>query len=70
MGGYMSVETFETWSLAIGITSLIAYMAFIVWDLAKKSEAGKFGTVVLFAALGLGAAGFVIKTVMVETLAL
>jgi len=70
MGVYMSVETFETWSLGIGITALIAYMAFIVWDLAKKSEAGKFGTFVLFAALGLGAAGFVIKTVMVETLAL
>ena len=66
----MSIETFESWSLAIGITALIAYMAYIVWDLAKKSEAGKFGTVVLFAALGMGAAGFVIKAVLVETLAL
>ncbi|KZX83423.1 hypothetical protein A3715_17715 [Oleiphilus sp. HI0009] len=64
----MSVETFETWSLAIGITALIAYMAYIVWDLAKKSDAGKFGTMVLFAALGMGAAGFVIKAVLVETL--
>ncbi len=66
----MSIETFESWSLAIGITALIAYMAYIVWDLAKRSEAGKFGTVVLFAALGMGAAGFVIKAVLVETLAL
>lgn len=66
----MSVETFETWSLTIGISVLIAYMAYIVWDLAKKSDAGKFGTVVLFAALGLGAAGFVIKAVLVETLQL
>lgn len=66
----MSIETFESWSLAIGITALIAYMAYIVWDLAKKSDAGKFGTVVLFAALGMGAAGFVIKAVLVETLAL
>ncbi|KZY63570.1 hypothetical protein A3742_03540 [Oleiphilus sp. HI0071] len=66
----MSVETFETWSLTIGITVLIAYMAYIVWDLAKKSDAGKFGTVVLFAALGMGAAGFVIKAVLVETLQL
>ncbi|KZZ59326.1 hypothetical protein A3760_27795, partial [Oleiphilus sp. HI0122] len=63
-------ETFETWSLTIGITVLIAYMAYIVWDLAKKSDAGKFGTVVLFAALGMGAAGFVIKAVLVETLQL
>ena len=66
----MSVETFETWSLTIGISVLIAYMAYIVWDLAKKSDAGKFGTVVLFAALGMGAAGFVIKAVLVETLQL
>jgi hypothetical protein len=66
----MSVETFETWSLTIGIAVLIAYMAYIVWDLAKKSDAGKFGTVVLFAALGMGAAGFVIKAVLVETLQL
>jgi uncharacterized protein DUF2788 len=49
---------------------LIGYMAYIVWDLAKKSEAGRFGTVVLFAALGLGAAGFVIKAVLVESLQL
>ncbi len=66
----MSIETFETWSLTIGIGVLIAYMAYIVWDLAKKSDAGKFGTVVLFAALGMGAAGFVIKAVLVETLQL
>lgn len=66
----MSIETFETWSLTIGIAVLIAYMAYIVWDLAKKSDAGKFGTVVLFAALGMGAAGFVIKAVLVETLQL
>ena len=66
----MSVESFESWSLTIGIAVLIAYMAYIVWDLAKKSDAGKFGTVVLFAALGMGAAGFVIKAVLVETLQL
>jgi len=64
----MSVETFETWSLTIGIGALILYMAYIVWDLAKRSEAGKFGTTILFAALGMGAAGFIIKAVLVETL--
>lgn len=64
----MTIEMFEEWSLAIGITLLIAYMAYIVWDLAKKSGAGKFGTIVLFGALGMGAAGFVIKAILVETL--
>lgn len=66
----MTIEMFEEWSLTIGITFLIGYMAYIVWDLAKKSEAGRFGTFVLFAALGLGAAGFVIKAVLVESLQL
>jgi hypothetical protein len=43
-------------------------MAFIVWDLAKKSNAGKFGTAILFFALGLGVLGFVIKTVVIGSL--
>ncbi|WP_353934534.1 DUF2788 domain-containing protein, partial [Acinetobacter baumannii] len=30
------------------VTVLILCMAFIVWDLAKKSKAGKFGTLILF----------------------
>lgn len=66
----MNVQTFEEISLAVGITFLIAYMGYIVWDLAKKSDAGRFGTIVLFAALGMGAAGFVIKAVLVETMQL
>jgi hypothetical protein len=64
----MTIEVFEEVSLAIGITFLIGYMAYIVWDLAKRSEAGRFGTTILFAALGMGAAGFVIKAVLVEAL--
>lgn len=43
-------------------------MVFIVWDLARKSKAGKFGTFILFLALGLGLLGFIIKTVLVEML--
>lgn len=64
----MPVEQFENLSLVILITGLIAWMGFIVFDLAKRSNAGKFGTTVLFAALGLGAFGFIIKTVLVEVL--
>ena len=64
----MSVEVFETWSLYLGIGGLILFMGFIMWDLAHKSRAGKFGTFVLFTALGLGLMGFLIKTVMVEVL--
>ena len=62
----MDIETFENWSLILGVGGLIAFMTFIMWDLAKQSKAGRFGTFVLFAALGLGLLGFLIKTVLVE----
>jgi hypothetical protein len=62
----MSVEQFETISLYVLVTALILYMGYIVWDLAKRSEAGKFGTFILFFALGLGVFGFIAKTVIVE----
>ena len=62
----MTVEQFETWSLYLGVGGLIGFMVFIVWDLARKSKAGRLGTFVLFLALGLGLLGFIIKTLLVE----
>lgn len=62
----MTVEAFEAISLYVLVGGLIFYMGFIVWDLAKKSNAGKFGTTILFIALGLGVFGFIAKTVIVE----
>ena len=47
---------------------LILFMFFIVWDLAKKSNAGKFGTFVLFGVLGFAIMVFVIKEVFVHIL--
>lgn len=64
----MTFETFETVSLYVLVGGLIFYMGFIVWDLAKKSNAGKFGTSVLFFALGLGVFGFIVKTIIVEVM--
>ena len=64
----MTVEQFENWSLYICVGGLIGFMIFIVWDLAKKSKAGRFGTFILFFALGLGLLGFIIKTVLVSSL--
>jgi hypothetical protein len=51
-------------SLQIGLTALIAYMGWIVYDLAKGSKAGRFGTFVMFGALGLGVFGFMIKGIL------
>ena len=50
------------------LTGLIVWMGIIVWDLAKKSQAGRFGTLALFTVLGAGVVGFIVKTVMVEIL--
>jgi hypothetical protein len=58
------LETFEAWITPIMIGSLILFMGFIIWDLARKSRAGKFGTVMLFVVLGAGILGYVLKVVI------
>jgi hypothetical protein len=55
----------ETIALNVGLVVFAAYIFFIIYDLAKKSKAGKFGTAVLFFALGLGLAAFLVKSVAV-----
>jgi uncharacterized membrane protein len=61
----MEPEVFEEWMMTILVTVLIGFMCFIVWDLAKKSKAGRFGTMILFGVLGLGVLAFVIKSVVI-----
>lgn len=60
----MTTEQFEVWSMYIGIGVLIFFMFFIIYDLGKKSDAGKFGNFILFLALGLGMVGFLIKILL------
>tara|TARA_R110001599_G_scaffold340259_1_gene560420 strand:- start:131 stop:331 length:201 start_codon:yes stop_codon:yes gene_type:complete len=62
----MTFELFETISLYVLVGGLIFYMGFIVWDLSKRSKAGRFGTAVLFFALGFGVFGFIAKSFVVE----
>ncbi|MGM0570372.1 DUF2788 domain-containing protein [Marinobacter sp.] len=64
----MNEALFSEIALYICLTGLIGWMGFIVWDLAKKSQAGRFGTIALFTVLGAGVVGFVIKTVLVEVM--
>ena len=64
----METEAFESMMMTSLIIALVGFMAFIVWDLAKKSNAGVFGTAVLFFALGLGVLGFIIKTVVIGSI--
>ncbi|GAB5414221.1 MAG: hypothetical protein Cons2KO_18240 [Congregibacter sp.] len=49
------------YGVTIGVGALVLFMVFIIWDLAKRSNAGAFGTMILYLALALGVLGFVIK---------
>jgi len=60
----MSVQTFESISLFLGVGGLIAYMVYIMFRLAQESNAGRFGSLVIFGTLGLGIAGFAVKSVI------
>jgi hypothetical protein len=57
---------YEEHFVTFGIAGLILYMMFIIYRLAKDSNAGKFGYFILFFALGLGMVGFIAKIVIVE----
>lgn len=42
----------------------IGFLFFIMWDISKKSKAGKAGTFWIFVALGMGFFGFLAKGVI------
>lgn len=44
----MDPAVFEEWMMTGLVSILIIFMGFIVWDLAKKSKAGRFGSFILF----------------------
>lgn len=60
----MSIETFESLSLTIGIGGLVLYMIYIMYKLADESGAGRFGSAMIFLTLGLGIVGFAAKSVI------
>ena len=62
----MRLAEIEAIMLNVGIFVFAAFVFFIIYDLAKKSNAGRFGTIVLFLGLGLGLSVFLIKTIVVE----
>ncbi|MDZ5604499.1 DUF2788 domain-containing protein [Pseudomonas sp. RP23018S] len=64
----MDPAVFEEWMMISLVSLLIGFMGFIVWDLAKQSKAGRFGTLILFVVLGLGVMAFVIKSVAVAVI--
>jgi hypothetical protein len=60
----MSDQWLTEYGVTLGVGALILFMIFIVWDLAKRSDAGKLGTMILYIALAMGIFGFVIKIII------
>ena len=50
--------------LSDGVGAFIAYMLFIIGQLAWESKAGRFGTFVIFLGLGVGLLGLLAKEVI------
>jgi ABC-type lipoprotein release transport system permease subunit len=50
--------------MTFGMAAFVGYMFFIIWQLARESKAGRFGTFVLFLVLGFGMIGFIAKGVI------
>ncbi len=63
MLGYTE-EQIAWFGLTFGVGAFMLYMVFIIWQLARESQAGRFGTFVLFLALGFGMVGFAAKSVI------
>ncbi|MCC7113356.1 MAG: DUF2788 domain-containing protein [Burkholderiales bacterium] len=63
-----SEEQITEFGMTFGIGAFMAYMLFIIYDLAKKSKAGKLGTFVLFFVLAFGMIGFIAKSIIARLL--
>jgi hypothetical protein len=57
-------EQVAEFGLTWGLAFFVGFMLFIIWDLARKSKAGRFGTFVLFFVLAFGILGFIVKTLI------
>lgn len=60
----LTEEQVAEFGLTWGVGGLIALMLFIIWNVARESKAGRFGTFVLFFVLAFGILGFAMKQVI------
>ena len=65
-----SEEQITEFGMTFGIGAFMLYMLFIIFDLARKSKAGKLGTFVLFFVLAFGTIGFAAKSIIARILGL
>ena len=64
----LTVAEFEDLSLKLCVGGLIAYMIFIIGQLAWESKAGKYGAIWMFVGLGVGFIGFMAKGIIQKLL--
>lgn len=62
----IAASTVTSWGLYVLLPIFIAFLFFIIWDLSKKSNAGRAGTFWMFLALGAGFIGFILKVLIEE----
>lgn len=63
-------EQVSEFGVTVGLTLFIGYMLFIIYDLARRSNAGRLGTFILFFVLAFGMLGFIAKTIIQKILGL
>jgi Protein of unknown function (DUF2788) len=66
----LTEEQIAEFGVTFGLGGLMVFMLFIIWDLARKSKAGRFGTFMLFFVLAFGILGFLAKQVIAWVLGL
>lgn len=57
-------EQVAQFGVTFGVAAFIGYMLFIIWNLARQSNAGRLGTFVLFFVLAFGMLGFIAKSII------
>ena len=60
----LTEEQIAEFGLTWGLALFIGLMLFIIWKLARESNAGKFGTFILFFVLAFGILGFLMKNLL------
>ena len=65
--GFTEAQIAE-FGVTFGVGAFIAYMLYIIWNLARQSKAGRFGTFVLFFVLAFGMIGFIAKSIIATLL--
>ena len=64
----LTEEQVAEFGMTFGVGGFILFMLFIIFDLARKSKAGRLGTFVLFFVLSFGMLGFIAKSIIARLL--